>query len=102
MTRHDQWKLLDNFRRKSFVKTELRRMMLRSITQSKTTPLSQRYVAQFGLSHLPRQASRNKIQNRCVVSGRNWNVMRKTQYSRFVFRQKAYFSFLPAVRRASW
>ena len=102
MTRHHQWKLLDQFRRRAYIKTELRRMLLRSFTNSKDVPLSKRYVAHFGLSHLPRHGSRNKIQNRCIQSGRNWNIMRKTQYSRFVFRDQSYFSYLPAVRRASW
>ena len=93
--------MLDKLRRQSYIKTELRRMLLRSVTKSSDTPLSQRYVAQFGLAHLPRQGSRNKIRNRCVISGRSWNVIRKARYSRFEFRFKAYFSLLPAVRRAS-
>lgn len=71
MTRHRQWKLLDRFRRRAYIKIELRRMLLRSFTKSKDTPLAQRYVAHFGLSHLPRQGSRNKLRNRCVRSGRN-------------------------------
>ena len=71
MTRHHQWKLLDKFRRQAYVKTELRRMLLRSFLKSQDLPLSKRYVAYFGLTHLPRHASRNKIQNRCIKSGRN-------------------------------
>ena len=71
MTRHEQWKFLDKLRRRLFVKQELRRVLLRSITRSKVTPLAQRYSAQFSLVHIPRQSSRNKLQNRCVVSGRN-------------------------------
>ena len=71
MTRQRQWRLLDNFRRKAFIKTELKRNLLRSITKSQDTPLSHRYVAQFNLVHLPRQASPNKPTNRCVESGRS-------------------------------
>jgi small subunit ribosomal protein S14 len=101
MTRHDQWKFLDNLRRKSLIKAELRRSLLRSLLRSKTTPIVQKYAVYFGLTHLPRRSSRNKVQNRCVVSGRNWNVLKRAQYSRFVFRDRSYFSYLPGIRRAS-
>ena len=62
--------MLDKLRRKSYIKVELRRMLLRSLTKSNETPLLHRYVAQFNLSHLPRQGSRNKLRNRCLGSGR--------------------------------
>ena len=62
--------MLDKLRRKSYIKIELRRMLLRSTTKSNNIPLSYRYAAQFSLAHLPRQGSRNKIRNRCLGSGR--------------------------------
>lgn len=70
MTRQDQWKFLDVLRRKSYVKHEVRRILLRSVTKSSYTSSAQRYAAHFSLSLLPRQSSRNKIQNRCVMTGR--------------------------------
>jgi ribosomal protein S14 len=82
--------MLDKLRRKSYIKVELRRMLLRSATKSNSTPLFHRYTAQFGLTHLPRRGSRNKIRNRCISSGRTWNVIRKSRYSRFEFRVNAY------------
>jgi len=84
------------------VKHELRRALLRSISHSRYVPLTQRYLASFSLTSLPRSSSRNKLRNRCIVSGRVWNVVRKTRTSRFILRQDAYFSYLPGARRASW
>jgi len=70
MTRQQQWKNLDNFRRKLAIKMELRRNLLLSITSATSIPLIQRYNAQFNLSHILKRSSRNKIRNRCTISGR--------------------------------
>lgn len=102
MTRQDQWKFLDRLRRRAHIKNELRRHLLKSVIKCRHTSIIQRYKASFNLVHLPRKASKTKVRNRCVISGRTWNVIRRAQYSRFVFRHKAYFSFIPGVRRACW
>ena len=93
--------MLDLFRRKAFVKFELRKILLKSNVKLQTQPLVQKYNIQFRLVTLPTIASRNKLQNRCLTSGRNKNVIRRIRSSRFVFRQKAHFAYLPGCRRAS-
>ena len=93
--------MLDLFRRKLFVKFELRKSLLKSHTKIKSIKLVQKYNAQFSLANLPKRSSKNKIQNRRITSGRNKNVLRRISSSRFVFRYKAHFSYLPGCRRAS-
>ena len=101
MTRHEQWKVLDLFRRKAFVRLELRKILLKTTINLKSQPLGRKYHLQFRLVNLPNIASRNKLQNRCATSGRNKNVLRRVRSSRFVFRHKAHFTYFPGCRRAS-
>lgn len=61
-----------------------------------------RYYTQYLLTTVPSRYSINVVQNRCVITGRNWNVLKKTQYSRFCFRNESYKGFLPGVKRLSW
>ena len=80
-------------RRKLSIKYEFKRRLLKSLIRNSHTPLVYRYNALFKLSLLPRPGAHNKIRNRCVISGRNYNVLKKTRYCRFVFRHNAYFLF---------
>ena len=93
--------MLDLFRRKSFVKFELRKTLLKANLKLQSQPLIRKYNLQFKLVTIPHIASRNKLQNRCITSGRNKNVIRRIRSSRFVFRHKAHFAYLPGCRRAS-
>lgn len=100
--RQIQWNFLDMHRRKSFVKFELKNKLFKSILKNKKVNLSNRCVAAFRRSHLPRLSSVTKIVNRCTQSGRQYSVVHKTQLSRFPFRVQAYNGVLPGVRRHSW
>lgn len=99
--REEQWKLLDNHRRKLYVKFELKNKLFKSIIKNHTIPLSHRYLASFHKSNLPRSSSIVKQCNRCVQTGRSYSVLRKTQSSRFHFRFESYKGLLPGVRRHS-
>jgi len=68
---------------------------------NQTLPISYHFYIKFRLSTLINLSAVNKQRNRCVISGRVWNVLKKTQYSRFVFREKANFGYLPGVSRLS-
>jgi ribosomal protein S14 len=96
-----EWTRLDKFRRHFFVKYEIKKMIQQTIIKNKTIPLSYRFFLKFRMSSVITSASVSKHRNRCVVSGRSWNVLKKTQYSRFVFRDRANFGYLPGVSRLS-
>jgi ribosomal protein S14 len=102
MVRQEQWKLLDNHRRLFFVKYDLKNKLLKSICKNNHLPLAYRYYALFHKAQIPKNASITKHRNRCVQSGRQHNVLRKTQTCRFVFRFESYDGLLPGVRRDSW
>jgi ribosomal protein S14 len=55
----------------------------------------------FCYSLTPFNSSKSRLRNRCVRSGRQYNVLRKTQTCRFVFRFESYEGLLPGVSRSS-
>ena len=101
MSRHDLWRNMDHFKRKIFLKNELKKHLLRAVRFNRYMSYIQRNKAAFHLSNLPKISSKTVINNRCFVSGRSQAVDQKTRLSRFVFRQKTYRSHLPGFKRAS-
>jgi len=101
MDRHELWQNVDNYKRKMFVKNEIKKQLLKSIKKNKYMTYMQRTRASFYLSNLPKIATITYVNNRCTVSGRSQSVDRKTRTSRFVFRQSMYKSDLPGFGRAS-
>lgn len=55
-----------------------------------------------GLSALPRNSSKTRLRNRCLVSGRSKGYMRRFGISRIVFRKKALMGEIPGVKKISW
>jgi ribosomal protein S14 len=99
--RQQEWIRLDKFRRHFFVKYEIKKMIQKSIIRNRTLPMSYRFFLKFRMASVITSSSLTKHRNRCVVSGRSYNVLQKTQYSRFVFRDRANFGYLPGVSRLS-
>ena len=93
---------MDVIKRKMFIKTEIKRRLLKSLKTSHLVPFSRRYQAVCFLTRLPRISSVTQVRNRCVLSGRVWSVNNKTRYGRFILRDNAYNSNIPGLSRASW
>ena len=92
---------MDNYKRKVFLKNEIKRTILKSIKLNKKATYSSRYLASYYLSSSPRVSSRTNLVQRCNVSGRVWSVSKRTRTSRFVFRESVNNSLLPGFKRAS-
>jgi hypothetical protein len=61
---------MEKYKRKCFIKKELKRVILKSIKVNKNLPLSRRYLAAYYLVKLPRFASIGFRNNRCQLTGR--------------------------------
>jgi len=94
--------MFDNLKRKLYVKHELRHLLLKGFIKNTNTSLTTHHYMLFKKTRLVRFSSRIQHRNRCVVSGRNWNVIHKTRYSRFVLRKESYEGTIPGLSRASW
>lgn len=102
MLRESQWKHMDIFRRKLFLKNEIKRIVLKGIIKNSKLPLSYRYLALFNKSKLFRSSSKTQHQNRCAKTGRIWGVNKYSHYSRFLFRTESYKGNIPGFGRSSW
>lgn len=54
------------------------------------------------LQQLPRNSSRVRLHNRCMVTGRPKGYFRDFGLSRHVLREMAHDGLLPGVKKASW
>lgn len=102
MCREDQWIAQDKYKRQIFVKYELKRLLLKSAIKNESLPYYARYISMFYKSKITRFSTIGEQRNRCVISGRVWNVLKKTKCSRFVFRTEAYHGNMPGCKKASW
>ena len=79
-----------------------KRTELKAIRNDKSVTLEERFDAQMALAKLPRNSSKNRIRNRCLLSGRGRGVYRKFNLSRIWMRKLASEGKLPGVIKASW
>lgn len=102
MSRHDKWVKVDIYKRKIFLKFFFKKCFIKSLSRTKKSSVSRRYLVNIALTRLPRVSTRTYINSRCVISGRVWGVNSKVGLSRFELRKEVYKSNIPGFRRASW
>ena len=102
MIRENRWKFIDIYRRKLFLKNELKKVILKSLLNNTNIPLIYRYLALYNKSKLYRFSSLTQQKNKCVQTGRIWTTVKNTKYSRFFFRTESNSGNLPGFRRSSW
>lgn len=89
-------------REKLVAKYANRRKKLKAIIMNKTTAPGERFAAQLKLNELPRNSSRIRLRNRCMITGRPRGYYRKFKMSRIALREGALFGLLPGVKKSSW
>jgi len=83
-------------------KFEKRRNNLKKIIKNKKLPLEERFKAQLKLAKLPRNSAKNRIRNRCEITGRPHGVYRKLRISRIALRELASKGKIPGMTKSSW
>ena len=79
-----------------------KRQMLKKIIMDKKLPLEERFKAQQKLSKLPRNSAKNRVMNRCQITGRPHGVYRKLKISRIALRDMASSGKIPGMVKSSW
>ena len=79
-----------------------KRQSLKKIVMDKKLPLEERFKAQQKLSQLPRNSAKNRIMNRCEITGRPHGVYRKLKISRIALRQLGLQGKIPGLVKSSW
>ena len=79
-----------------------RRQNLKKIIMNKNLSLEERFKAQQKLSKMPRNSAKNRIMNRCQITGRPHGVYRKLKISRIALRQLGLQGKIQGLVKSSW
>ena len=79
-----------------------KRQNLKKIIMNKSLSLEERFKAQQKLSKLPRNSAKNRVMNRCQITGRPHGVYRKLKISRIALRQLGLQGKIPGMIKSSW
>ncbi len=89
-------------RRKLAKKFDNKRGKLKAEIMNKETSMEDRFYAQMKLSKLPRNGAKNRIRNRCELTGRPRGNYRKFMLSRISLRELVSIGQIPGVVKSSW
>jgi small subunit ribosomal protein S14 len=87
-------KLVDRFAAK--------RAALKAIADDQSKSMEERFEARLKLAELPRNSAKNRLKNRCEVSGRSRAVYRKLKMSRIALRELGSKGLIPGLVKSSW
>ena len=79
-----------------------KRQALKKIIMNKNLSLEERFKAQQKLSNLPRNSAKNRVMNRCQITGRPHGVYRKLKISRIALRDLGLHGLIPGMTKSSW
>ena len=79
-----------------------KRENLKKIVMNKKLPLEERFKAQQKLSKLPRNSAKNRVRNRCQITGRPHGVYRKLKISWIALRKLGLQGKIPGIVKSIW
>ena len=92
-----------NLNRKKIVKKfDNKRTTLKKRIMQKDLTMEERFKLQSKLNELPRDSSKNRVRNRCELTGRARGVYRKFGLSRIKIRELSMSGDLPGMVKSSW
>src|SRR3990167_1352315 len=89
-------------RRKLAKSLDAKRTRLKKIIKDQSKPAEERFAAALKLAEIPRNSSKTRIRNRCLVSGRPRGFYRKMKMSRLALRQLGSEGKIPGLVKSSW
>lgn len=79
-----------------------KRARLKEVIMNKELPIEERFEATLKLAELPRNSAKNRIKNRCEVTGRPRAYYRKLKMSRVSLRELGSKGLIPGLVKSSW
>jgi small subunit ribosomal protein S14 len=79
-----------------------KREALKKVANDQNLPLEERFAARLKLAALPRNSSKVRIRNRCVLTGRPRGYYRKLKMSRIALRDLSSAGQIPGMVKSSW
>lgn len=79
-----------------------KRTALKEQIYKKDLALDERFALVMKLAELPRNSAKNRVRNRCALTGRPRGFYKKFKLSRNMLRELAGSGELPGVIKSSW
>lgn len=79
-----------------------KRAALKAVVMDKEATMEDRFAAQIRLSAMPRNSAKNRIRNRCELTGRPRGNYRKFKLCRIKLRELGSFGQIPGLVKSSW
>jgi len=92
----------DKKRRKLVEKYEIKRLHYKYIINNLQIPEKIRIQAQLELSKLPKDSSKVRVKNRCIITGRAKSTYKFFKLSRIMLRELGLNGQLPGLKKSSW
>ncbi len=83
-------------------KHSAKRAELKAVLSNQAISDEEFYAVQKKLQKLPRNSAKERVRNRCLLSGRPRAYSRKFGVSRLTFRELALAGKIPGVTKSSW
>lgn len=83
-------------------KFDAKRDRLKALMRDETTSAEERFETSMALAEIPRNASKTRFRNRCLVTGRPRAFYRKLKMSRIALRQLGSDGVIPGLVKSSW
>ena len=79
-----------------------KRARLKAIIHNREAPMEERFQAVLKLAEMPRNSAKNRLRNRCELTGRPRGTFRTFGLGRSKIRELAFKGDIPGVVKASW
>ena len=79
-----------------------KRARLKATANDETLTMEERFMARLKLAELPRNSAKERVRNRCEVTGRPRGVYRKLKMSRIALRDLGSKGLVPGLVKSSW
>jgi small subunit ribosomal protein S14 len=89
-------------RKKMTAQHAVKRAALKAVMRNPASTDVEKRAAQVGMQKLPRNSAKERIRNRCSMTGRARGFVATFGLSRIAFREMALMGLIPGVRKASW
>lgn len=92
----------NNRRRRMVDRLASKRAALKAVVMDRSRDAQERFEATLKLAKLPRNSSKVRVRNRCLLTGRPRSFYRKFGLSRIALRDLASEGQIPGVVKSSW
>jgi len=92
----------DKFRRALYLKNLKTRTELKKRLKNKDLNFGERFKLQINLNNKPKNSAKERIKNRCVITGRSKGIVGLFSISRIKVREMISQGQLAGVKKASW